>query len=183
MWRKLSILMGCMACIEPGLNVVEEGDVPKYVTVSESFLQRPLPALDLLFVVDDTRSMRGPQNLSKNLRTSPGSLNDLDVRWQAGVTTMSRDRDAAGWLVGDPWIVTHTTPDATEQLAQNLEVGTSGLDVEAGMAVAVHALDLTESGKPNASFRRPDATLMVVFVSNNDDQSDAWLGADPLLDY
>ena len=180
MWRNIAIVVVLAGCIEPGLNVVEEGEVPEYVTVTESFLQRPLPALDLLFVVDDTRSMKGPQEvLAREFGDLAESLEQLKVRWQAGVTTMNRNQSTAGWLIGDPWIVTHSSPNAAEQLATNLEVGTNGVDKEAGMASAILALDLTEPGEANASFRRTDATLMVVFVSNNDDQSDEWLGSDP----
>ena len=45
------------------------------------------------------------------------------------------------------------------------------------------ALDYARPGEPNASFRRPDATLMVVFISNGDDASEPYFSDEPVAEF
>ena len=76
-------LLLLMACPETGF-VVKEEDLQVYVTLTEGFVQRPRPALDLLFVVDNTRSMRVAQeSVSAGFEQLALSLSELGVRWQA----------------------------------------------------------------------------------------------------
>ena len=67
-------------------------------------------------------------------------------------------------------------PSVEVAFADMVQVGTDSVSAEAGLAAAVEALALSGPGDPNAGFRRPDALLHVVFVSDADDQSEAWLG-------
>lgn len=155
--------------------------MPETVLVTEEFVQAPLPAVDLLWVVDDTASMAREQDaLADHL---PGLVADLaaaGVDWHAGVVATDMGGADAGWLVGSPFVLTPTTPDVAQALASAARVGTDGAGPEAGLAAATRALELMVPGGPNAGFRRVDAALHVVFVSDADDSSDAWLGPDPV---
>ena len=143
-------------------------------------MQAPLPRVDLLFVIDDTASMQQEQEaLSSELASLAADLDARGVAWQVGVVTTSMSAEAGGWLVGSPYVVTPHTDDRDTVLADLLRVGTGGTSPEAGFAAAVEALSLSVASGPNAGFRRPDAVLHTIFVSDADDQSDGWLGGDP----
>ena len=72
---RVLMMMLLASCSDPTVHVVEEGELPEFVVVTESFLQRPLPALDLLFVIDNTRSMQGTQEaLSDSIEPFISSL-------------------------------------------------------------------------------------------------------------
>ena len=60
-----------------------------------------------------------------------------------------------------------------------VQVGTDGAGPEAGLAAATQVAGSGRSGRTERGFRRPDALLHVVFVSDADDQSQLWLGPDP----
>lgn len=174
-------LLGLPGCIEFGISAIQDTDPPEQlVAVHEEFVQRPLPAVDLLFVVDDTASMAQEQAaLAARFAGLVGALDDAGVSWHVGVATTDMGGPLAGWLRGSPYVLTPTTPDAPERFGDLVQVGTEGAAPEAGLAAALLALELAGPGGPNAAFRRPDAVLHVVFVSDADDGSGPWLGADP----
>jgi len=161
-----------------GVDPIDDTAPPvAFVPVQETFVQRPLPAVDLLLVVDDTASMGQEQEaLAAEFPGLAEALDAAGVSWQLGVVTTDMGHAQAGWLRGSPYVLTsgvaHLLPEA-------VQVGTGGASPEAGMAAAVRALDLAAPDGPNAGFRRSDAALHVVFVSDADDASDAWLGVDP----
>ncbi len=169
-------------CIEFGLDPIEpEGAPRQLVPVVDTFVQAPLPRVDLLFVVDDTASMAQEQEaLAGEFGALATDLDAAEVAWQVGAVTTSLDGDEAGWLQGSPWILTPDTTDRAAAFAEMIRVGTKGSSPEAGLAAAVEALALSRTGGPNAGFRRPDALLHVVFVSDADDQSEDYLGVDPV---
>jgi hypothetical protein len=152
---------------------IESGQGPAAVTtVTEEFVQAPLPAVDLLLVVDDTASMEQEQAaLAAEFGTLAAELDKIGVRWQVGVVGMSSA--PFGWLVGAPYLLTPgsgigpTTP------------GTAGPGPETGFDAALAALSLANPRGPNAGFLRSDAVLHVVFVSDGDDASTS-LGPDPV---
>ena len=169
-------------CLEFFLDPIDPSESPpQEVVIRESFVQQPLPKVDLLLVIDDTGSMAQEQNaLSKHFDALLSDLDVLGIGWQLGVVSTAMDRTDAGWLRGTPWILTPDVPDRELSFADMVRVGTDGSGPEAGLAAAAAALALASDG-PNVGFRRPDALLNVIFVSDTDDQSDAWLGPDPDL--
>ena len=66
------------------------------------------------------------------------------------------------------------------ECSEAARVGTSGAPPESGLAAAWLALTEPNISGSNRGFRRPDALLHIVFVSDNDDQSDEVLGEDPV---
>jgi hypothetical protein len=94
------------------------------------------------------------------------------------VTTDVSDAQA-GVLQGAPWIVTSEMVDSSAALLDAVDVGTDGVPPEAGLGAAVLALSEPLRSDQNRGFRREDASLHVVVVSDNDDSSEDVLGEDP----
>lgn len=181
--RHWTVLLGFLTACNVGgsLNPLEKGELPLFFDVQEQFLQRPLPAVDLLFVIDDTLSMADVQgDLAEQFDQFAAELETRKIRWHGGVITMAPEGQEAGWLQGEPWLVTSSLPNASDIFSENLLLGSEGVQNEAGIYAAVKALDYAQPGKPNAGFRRSEAALVVVFVSNEDDGSDEWISEDPV---
>ncbi len=177
-------LIALSSCIEFGLDPIDSGEAPnQLVAVMDEFVQAPLPAVDILFVVDDTASMGQEQEaLGDDFSAFSTDLAQSGIGWQIGVVTTDMASDSAGILRGNPWILTPDTDDLDLRFSEMIEVGTSGSADEAGLAAAVLALELTEPGGVNAGFRREGAGLHVIFVSDSDDNSDAYLD-DPVVSF
>jgi len=177
----LWLLRSVPGCIDFTLDPIDpEGSPPREIAVRESFVQAPLPKADLLLVIDDTGSMEQEQrSLGDHFAALLDELDAQEVSWQLGVISTDMNGEEAGWLRGSPWILTPDVPDRDAVFAETVQVGLGGSGPEAGLAAAALALDLAEPGGPNAGFRRADALLHVVFVSDADDQSEDWLGDKP----
>jgi hypothetical protein len=163
-----------LSCVENGLNDPDAQAVDP-VVVEEVFVQAPYSGVDVLFVVDSTGSMAGEQGLLAGAAaTFVGALGEIGLDWQIGVVDM--DLSHAGALVGRPWILTPATVGAASILAESVLVGTGSPPPAAGFDAVVLAL----ANGDNVGFRRSDAALHVVFVSDGDDQSGEVLEGDPV---
>ena len=157
-----------------------DDEVVDPVVVEEAFVQDGLPALDLLFVLDDTASMAGEQAaLNLALSGLGAQLFEAPIEWQVGVLSTDVGADTAGVLLGTPWILTPEVEDPDAILADSLQVGTSGGVPEAGLGAAWLALTEPLQGTLNRGFRRDRAALHIVVASDSDDGSEAVLGGDP----
>ncbi|MEZ4238843.1 MAG: hypothetical protein R3F59_22355 [Myxococcota bacterium] len=169
---------GCLEFVIDSRDPVDPP--PQQIAVTESFVQAPLPKADLLLVIDDTASMAQEQAaLSQDFAVLLDELDALGVGWQLGVVSTEMVKPEAGLLRGTPWILTPSVPQRELVFAEMVQVGLEGDGPEAGLAAAERTLALAVEG-PNAGFRRPDALLNVIFVSDADDESDDWLGSDPV---
>jgi hypothetical protein len=170
------------SCVEFRFDPTDPEEAPRSITsTAELFVQAASPAVDLLLVVDDTASMEHEQEvLSAAFPDLIDLLDDADVSWQIGIVSTDMQPQDAGWLRGAPYVLTPSHPDPRGSLAERVRVGTGGAAPEAGLAAAALALELTASDAVNAGFRRPDAVLYTVFVSDADDKSETWLGDDPV---
>ena len=168
------MMLALVGCSEFRLGPTEtEVARDKVALVQETFVQDPLPKVDLLFVIDDTPSMAGEQvALAEDFARLGSGLDNAGVAWHVGAVGSTLDGPEPGWLRGDPWLITTNTPDRESALRDLVQVGTEGIGPRAGLAAATEALALAEPGGPNAGFRRSDAVLHVVFVSDEDDASD-----------
>jgi len=166
---------------------------------SEETFQAPATKQeDILFVIDNSCSMADNQvEMGIGMWGFVDTLNAAGIDWHAGVT--STDVDAtygdplAGRLVeidGVRW----SSPELPEerqasflQLATSL--GTGGSGSEKGVAATYQAVELLRDAD-NKGFRRDDAGLHVIILSDEQDQSDdmrpeliplfdfvGWLGA------
>ena len=171
----LCVLAGC------GIENLVRGQDPEFqdpVVVVETFEQAPHQKVDLLFVVDDTGSMAEEQAaLAESFAAFVGAIDELGLAYHIGVVTTASEGDEAGVLQGDPWIITAASEDPVGDLAQAVEVGTDGVD-EAGLGAMVLALSTPLVDDDNRGFRRSDAALHVVVLSDDDDASEDVLGAD-----
>lgn len=178
-----AVLVVCCAwavgCNENALNPRGDSGLEPLV-VEETFLQAPLPKVDILWVVDNTASMEDEQAaLAGSFGSFAASLSELGLAWQLGVVTTDVSDDRAGRLRGDPWLITPDVEDAEAAMQEAVAVGTDSESAEAGLGAAWLALSEPLRSGDNRAFRRPDATLHVVVVSDNDDHSEDLLGADP----
>lgn len=167
-----ALLLG--ACQDFGIDPIDpEGPPPVQVSVTETFVQAALPAVDVLFVVDGTPSMlQELQALGAQVPELLDTLDGFGLDWQIGVVGADRSGPHPGWLLGAPYVLTPADSDPEGRFAERLPLGTA-LD-EAGLAAGALALELSGPDGANAGFRRADASLAVVFVSDADDRSDPW---------
>jgi hypothetical protein len=162
----------------PGEKISDVGEVNK-----ESFR----PALDILFIIDDSGSMgEHQQNLSANI----GLFTDAIVKtkfldYHIGVITSTAQAgmsfgfggngsaNCCGKLAGSPNYVERSTPNGIQALQANLLVGTNGDSREAFFDPLVMALSPQLAVGANKGFLRKDAYLALVFITDTDDQSQA----------
>ncbi len=133
----------------------------------ENHLSWSQPRIDLLIVVDNSSTMQ--QEQSQITQASSALLNLLyesQVDYHLGVTTTDTSiEETRGRLRGGT--MTPQTPRLGHELAQALNVGTTGSEVERGLLAAQIAL----RAQTNPGFRRPEAGLMIMFISDEDDDS------------
>ncbi|MFM7202269.1 MAG: hypothetical protein ACKO6N_15920 [Myxococcota bacterium] len=175
-------LLSLTACGEVWF-LPDQTPLPEDVTVVDRFDQNALPARDVLWVIDNTPSMRDElATLSSLFSTFIEALSSHDVAWQVGMVTTDADFDE-GRLAGLPPILTPATPDVANVFASNILAvaqgnGTPG--IERGLSAAVKAVTAPNiaPGGANYGFLRDDAGLYVIVVSDSDDKS-----ADPVETY
>lgn len=130
--------------------------------------------IDVLFVVDDSNSMYDDQ------RQLAGAFEDALPAWLASgvdfrVGVVSTDMDNPNRrghlreLGGTQWL-DRDTPQLAARFEELALVGTSGSWTEQGLGAAYTALELL-ADTDNAGFQRFDASLAVVVVSDEDDQT------------
>lgn len=167
------------ACGEFGVSDKDEV-VQEPIKLDETFIQAPLPKLDVLWVIDDTPSMSDEQAaLSDALGAFTDGLDDVGLAWQIGVIRTDISGEDAGILQGMPWVITPALEEPGEALASASEVGLTGQPPEAGLAAAWLALTDPLLTGANRGFRRSDAALHIVVVSDGDDASEITLGGRP----
>jgi len=177
LWIALMLGPGCV--IE---NWIDDQDdvVLESIEIEEQFFQTPLPKVDVLWIIDDTGSMAQEQaRLLGAFEAFVDELESFGLDYQIGVVSTDMQADEAGVLRGNPWIVTRLTPEPVDAFVASADVGTSGVGPEAGLAAMVTALKEPLRSNENRGFRREDASLHVVLLSDADDQSEQWLGSDP----
>jgi|GEM_PF-794980 len=132
---------------------------------TEHFEAWPRRRVDVLLVVDDSPTMHDEQaQLTQGSSALLNLLTNAGVEPHLGVTTMDTSR-ARGALQGG--LLTTDDPLVGHELARSLRVGTSGSELEAGLEAARLAL----IPDTNPAFRRAEAALLIVFISDEDDQS------------
>lgn len=147
---------------------------------TETFRQFDVRKVDLLFVVDDSCSMDEEQALlGERFSAFLDLAQEETIDYHVAVTTTDLGPSGAGGaFVGTPPVITPRTVDPAAAFAANAMVGLGGTDAEQGLAAARAALSPPLVEGPNAGFLRPDASLGIVFVSDEDDQSPG-----PVSDY
>lgn len=164
--------------------------------VVDVFHQVPAEEVDILMVIDNSCSM-GPYQLAlaANFNQFITYFIDANVDYQIGVTTTTLEVPPynsnypsctqakldeipdAGHLV-DGQIIDNETPNAEALFQDSVTVGTCGSGFEMGLEAARIALSPALLSGANLGFVRPDASLSIIFVSDEQDGS-----PDPVNEY
>jgi hypothetical protein len=138
------------------------------------------PSVDILFVVDNSGSMSTyQQNVADNMDQFVNEFSQLKlIDYHIGViTTDSADN---GQLEGIPTYVEPSTVDGLNKIKKNLKVGTNGSPEEELFGPTSKALSKRLLAGYNSGFYRQDAYLVIIFVSDAEDQSN--ISARDLMD-
>jgi hypothetical protein len=158
----------------------------------DEFIQLSGQDVDVLFVVDNSGSMSEEQsNLANNFSKFIGEAATWNNDYHLAVTTTDVEAEG-GRFVGSPRFLTKSTIGT---FSNNIKVGTNGSGTEQGLLAAQLALSLPNTsdssiactkdadcsspdgcydgfcGGPNRGFLRQDASLEIVLVSDEEDQS------------
>jgi hypothetical protein len=139
---------------------------------TDSFVQNASRKVDVLFVIDDSCSMFDEQSqLAMSFRDFIDEAEMRSVDFHIGVTTTTLF-PSPGLLVGP--VLSPAIPQLDATFAAQVNVGINGSGIEQGLEAMAAALSLAEAGvQPNVELIRSDATLFVVVVSDEEDQSPA----------
>lgn len=138
------------------------GDVEKWF--NQNYQQEEIPILDILWVVDNSGSMRPHQtNLSLNIGSFMSAFSGTGADYNMAVITT------------DDWnfstIVTPYSSDPEGELASLVVTGIMGAGNERGIAMARASLSSASAAGPGGAFFREEAKLIVIFVSDEPDHS------------
>ncbi len=141
------------------------------------FYQEPPAEVDILWVVDNSNSMEEEQEeLGARFDAFITHMDEenTEIDFHIGVLTtdMDADNEYRGVLLGDPYVLDRDTPDYKDLFRERVAVGTDGSDMERGLEAAFTALTEPMISEANEGFLRPDATLSIIFVSDENDCSD-----------
>lgn len=130
------------------------------------------PPVDVVFVVDDSGSMReDQQKLGENFASFIQHFTALNLDYRlAVITTDVAHDDRKGKFHGG--VITPETPQADRVFLENVAVGTEGSPAESGLVAIRMAFQDPDAVAHNGDFLRPDAILAVVIVSDEEDFSD-----------
>jgi hypothetical protein len=164
-----AVLASVSGCSRQAFNLESEekvyGQKAKYIT-----------DVDILWVIDSSGSMAKHQDLlSSQVNVFVNALNDTRLNYQIAVTSMdmSANGDKGRFLArsGTPLILNPKTPNLTAILEDRLRLGNSGSFTERGMEAVRAALTPPLSNGMNAGFLRPNALLVLIFLSDENDKS------------
>ncbi len=182
----LSPLLGCSS------DTPQLLDVPTAPTGDTATLVEPTPmdpgdamvpscespaCVDVLFVVDSSRSMDDTQQ--QLAQSADGFFETLgEIDFHVGATSMDVTNPwTAGTLssaLGENFL-TPATPDPVAAFADMVQLGTGGASEESGIGAAYLMTFVKTQDPRNAGFRRAGSPLHLVFVSDEDDQTDEGL--------
>jgi hypothetical protein len=129
--------------------------------------------VDILWVIDDSGSMADNQDaLARNFGTFINQFLAKNIDFKMAITTTDGTSTRNGKMVGDSSKLTRASAQGnrtafTNNFTKWIKVGTSGSGIEQGLKCASSFLDRYAS-----SFLRDDAYLAIVFVSDEEDQSE-----------
>lgn len=129
--------------------------------------------VDILWVIDDSGSMADEQDsLGRNFKSFIDQFLVKDIDFKMAITTTDGTSSRNGRMVGDSSKLTRASAKGNKTAFINnftkwVKVGTSGSGVEQGLKTSTSFMDRYAS-----SFLRSDAFLVVVYLSDEEDQSD-----------
>lgn len=140
----------------------------------DTWAQKDVSVVDMLFVVDDSASMAEEQEaLATAFSDFVDGLSNTNVDFHLGVISTSQDSDdpRAGHLLGTPPYLT-ADDDYQSAFEERVLMGIGGSDKEKGLQAALTALSPANLAGANEGFLRKPAQLLIVFVTDEEDCSD-----------
>jgi hypothetical protein len=152
---------------EPEVEVPSEGTAVAEGLVSDRFIQEASP-VDVVWVIDNSGSMAQEQaRVSAAINSFFAWFTTLNLDYQMGVITTDVVNPVySGRLVGAPTFITPATPSPEAELAEAIQVGTEDMGDESGLAATELAFSEPVLSAENAGFMRPDANLVIVYLSD-----------------
>jgi hypothetical protein len=165
----LLLMLGLFACRNDNEVIRQVG--------SDLFYQVPTDQVDILWVTDNSCSMADEQAaIGAKFESFIGSIVDSNIDFHIGViTTDLVAADQAGKLqapADEPLYLDANVPDYAGRFRERISVGTQGSDREAGIDAAFQALSQPLVSGFNQGFRRPEATLSIIYLSDENDCTD-----------
>ena len=135
--------------------------------------------VDILWVIDTSSSMGAKQDgLAAQVGSFIDALNYTKLDYQIGVTTMdmsgSGEKGKLIYKAGTQPILNSATPNLSAVLADRLRVGEFGSPTERGMEAVRAALTGSLADNENKGFLRPNALLVLIFLSDENDKSEVF---------
>jgi hypothetical protein len=159
------VCLGLLACED--VRFIEN---PVHV---DTFQQAPNPTVDILWVVDNSGTMREErQELGAKFDQFMSRLEESGASYHIGVvSTDADDPTHSGRLQGSPLYISNTTPNAKDAFIQNVDLAETANRVEKGLDGMRLALSDELLAGHNTGFLRQNAALFVIVISDEDDGS------------
>lgn len=134
---------------------------------TDIFNQDQIVDVDILFVVDNSGSMRSNQsNLINNFSSFIGIFSSAGASYKIAFITTDSSEFAAGM------IITEYSPDPAYEADYIINsIGTLGNSHERGIDMAYSAIDSGGDASLSSGFLREDARFVLIFISDEKDNS------------
>ena len=167
-WDRSEIIIESNDPATPELTVEQDGDGDVEQWHYQRYAQTEISVLDILWVIDDSGSMNPYQSLLAN---------QINYFFQAFLASapdynMSVITTSTPYLHG---IINNSTPTPEIALANMVNVGIMGAGMEKGIEMAFQALSDPTIAGPGSQFFRDEASLIVIFVSDEKDWGAPWM--------
>jgi hypothetical protein len=176
----LLALFAFTACDDGTIRPIGDGPDTTYPPEPLSFqvqdrrVQRLRPAVDVLFVIDNSCSMDAEQQrLAANFPIFAEYFALSGIDYHIGVVSTDVSGAGAGLLQrvgGESW-VDRDTPNPAAVFGQMARLGVGGSFEEQGRSAAYTAIETRGDSPRNEGFERDDASLHLIFISDEDDVS------------
>ncbi len=147
------------------------GESKDNAVVSDEFQQISQPNVDILWMLDDSCSMSDIQtSVGNNISSFISQFESQSINYQIALVTSDYDKDKGTFQCSPPIITRQSTADPAQAFKDCTDVGIDGGN-EGGLENAYLALSSPKIDGDNKGFIRTDAAFVLIFVSDEEDQS------------